>query len=81
MIGHSFSGKAREAELPEGGKVTVALGHIKRTEDSAPEQAIYTKITDAEGEVVAEYGLVAPSFGVYISLVQEMFQALVPDPA
>ncbi len=81
MIGHAFTGKATEASLPEGGTLTVALGHIQRTEGAEPEQAIYTKIVDINGDIVAEYGLLSPAFGVYIETVKAVIDASLLDPA
>ena len=62
MIGHEFKGIFAAQKTSEHGDVIVSCGQLTTTTDSEPVIAMYFKITDCEGSVVAEYALTGESY-------------------
>lgn len=74
-----FKGEGVKHPTPNGGYVQVALGHIVEDESGKTAQAIAFRIVDGEQNKVAEFALLADTFGVLMEAMLETFQRAFGD--
>lgn len=74
MMGHSFDGMSMATDSPEGGTVVFGIGYLKREEESPKEAAVYYRIEDKHGSVVAEFALTKGTFEVLVALMREVMR-------
>ena len=74
MIGHEFNGEAITLPTPNGGKVTFGLGDLTPAPGDPVIPCAVLKVEDAEGTVVADFGMTPGTFGTMLEAIRSMFE-------